>query len=221
MTSPSEPARVPEAQASDGPEPERREPARRAPGSRGGALPRFAVLRVLLGVVGLVGAVALLVRGMRPELEALGRDFFAHFGLWGMAFGTFIADGFHFPLPPQFYMLLGLAAGSSRLSFMGAITAGSLLGGLSGYFVARRLARFPRLARWLARGGRKLHEQLEGRRVYRNVLIASVTPVAFSVLCYLAGLYRLPLRAFGLVLLLRIPKLVIFYYLVRIGWGSG
>ena len=88
-----------------------------------------------------------------------------------------------------------------------------------GDYVARRLSRFPRLWSWLMRVGGKFQKQLEGRNAYRSAVIASFTPVAFSVQCHVSGLYRLPLRAFAVILALRIPKLVLFYYLVKLGWA--
>jgi len=180
---------------------------------------RQVLLRGLLGTAGFLAVVVLLVRQFRPQLESLGHGFVDHFGLAGMALGTFLADGFHCPIPPQFYMLLAVGSGTSDLAAFSVIAVGSLLGGLSGYTVARRLSRFPRLWRWLMRVGGRFQKQLEGRNAYRSALIASVTPVAFSVQCHLSGLYRLPLRAFVVILALRIPKLVLFYYLVKIGWA--
>jgi hypothetical protein len=41
------------------------------------------------------------------------------------------------------------------------------------------------------------------------------------MLCYLAGFYRLPRSAVWLLLLLRVPKLALYYYLVSIGWRLG
>src|SRR5687767_7652056 len=72
--------------------------------------------RFAAGIVLLLACVALIASQFRPELEGLGRGFVARFGFWGMALGAFIADGFHFPVPPQFYMLLAVAAGSSQIA---------------------------------------------------------------------------------------------------------
>jgi membrane protein YqaA with SNARE-associated domain len=177
------------------------------------------VLRALLAVAGFLALVVILVRQFRPQLEGLGHSFVDHFGLAGMALGTFLADGFHCPVPPQFYMLLAVGSGTPDLTAFSVIALGSLLGGLSGYTVARRLSRFPRLWSWLMRVGGKFQKQLEGRNAYRSAVIASFTPVAFSVQCHVSGLYRLPLRAFAVILALRIPKLVLFYYLVKLGWA--
>jgi len=180
---------------------------------------RRLALRLALGVLAFLAVVVLIVRTLRPELESLGRGFVSHFGLAGMALGTYIADGFHFPIPPQFYMLLAVGSGTSDLAAFTVITAASLLAGVSGYAVARRLSRFPRIWSWLLRVGGRFRHQLEGRNAYRSAVIASLTPVAFSVQCYVSGLYRLPLRPFAVIIALRIPKLLLYYYLVKLGWA--
>jgi hypothetical protein len=72
-------------------------------------------LKFVLGLVGLVAVVALLGHHYRGELETLGRALLDQFGYIGIALGTFIADGFHFPIPPQFYMLASIAAGWSAV----------------------------------------------------------------------------------------------------------
>ena len=43
--------------------------------------------------------------------------------------------------------------------------------------------------------------------------------MAFSVLCYLAGLLRVRSGPLLVLLVLRVPKIVLYYYLVRVGWG--
>jgi membrane protein YqaA with SNARE-associated domain len=165
------------------------------------------LLRWMLALGTLLVLAFLLGRWFRPELEGMGRSFVERYGLWGMAFGTLIADGVHFPVPPQFYMLMSIASGGPQLGAFVTVTAASLAGGC----VA--------LAKKLARSSRVVTE-LYARHGYRVVLIASLTPIAFSVLCYASGLCHLPKRAFLLVALLRIPKLAAYYYLVRLGWGQ-
>jgi membrane protein YqaA with SNARE-associated domain len=189
--------------------------AERAPTRSRGAL----ILRFALGLAALLGLVVLLVRTLRPELENVGTWFVDRFGLAGVAAGTFIADGFHFPVPPQFYMLLATAARSDPLEILAATTVGSLLGGLAGYHVARRLGHIRALSRWLQRvTGNAVH--LVGQRYpYRSAVFASLSPVAFSVLCYLAGLFGVRRGPLFVLLALRIPKIVLYYYLVRVGWS--
>jgi membrane protein YqaA with SNARE-associated domain len=175
-------------------------------------------LRWLAGVaVVLVGMVAL-ASAFREPLERIGRTFVDRFGYSGMALGTLIADGFHFPIPPQFYMLMAVTSGVSRPLSLAAITAGSLAGGFIGYRVAGRLARFGPIARRLERS-QGLATAAFSRFGYRAAIIASLMPIAYSVLCYLAGIHRLPHRIFAVLSLCRIPRLLFFFYLVELGWS--
>lgn len=177
------------------------------------------VLRFVLGLGVLLGLVTLLVRTLRPELTSVGRWFVDHFGLLGVAAGTFIADGFHFPVPPQAYMLLATAANSDPLAILFATSVGSVLGGGAGYLVAKRLGHIPALSRWLTRVSGNMGELIGQRYPYRSAFLASATPMAFSVLCYLAGLFRVGRGPLLVLLVLRVPKIALYYYLVKLGWS--
>jgi membrane protein YqaA with SNARE-associated domain len=190
-----------------------------APEQTGQRKGRGYVWRFVLGLVLLLGLVVLLVRTLRPELESVGKWFVERFGLAGVAAGTFIADGFHFPVPPQFYMLLATAAHADPLAILAATGLGSVLGGGTGYLVARRLGHVPALRRWVERVSQDKRELIGERHPYRSAAIASMTPVAFSVLCYLAGLLQVRRGPVLLLLLLRLPKIALYYYLVRFGWS--
>src|SRR5687767_6471319 len=72
----------------------------------------------------------------RAECEAIARRFVADYGYWGMALGTLLADGFQFPIPPQFYMLLAVASRAPVAYSFGAIALASLLAGFVGYETA-------------------------------------------------------------------------------------
>jgi uncharacterized membrane protein YdjX (TVP38/TMEM64 family) len=200
------------------------EPAATAPANTDPAAERrntrTMVLRVLLGMALMFGVMLAVANTFRSQLESIGRAFVTNFGLGGMTLGTLIADGFHFPVAPQFYMLLGIASGTPHLETFTAVAIGSLIGGGAGYLVGRQLRRFERLARWVERSSARFRHHLEGRNAYRGAVIATITPLPFSVLCYTAGLYHFSARAFALILILRIPKLVVFYYLVWLGWSA-
>jgi membrane protein YqaA with SNARE-associated domain len=172
----------------------------------------------VLGLAALLGLVVLVVRALRPELESVGTWFVARYGLVGVAAGTFIADGFHFPVPPQFYMLLSVAAQTEPAAVLAACSLGSVLGGATGYCVARRLGHTRLLSRWLERVGGGVGQRLGQRYPYRSAVVASISPMAFSVLCYLAGLFRVRPGPLLVLLALRLPKIVLYYYLVRAGW---
>ena len=87
-------------------------------------------------------------------------------------------------------------------------------------WMTRRMRGVGRPGEGVERSSAKFRQHLEGRNAYRGAVIATITPLPFSVLCYAAGLYHFSSRAFALILLLRIPKLMVFYYLVWLGWSA-
>jgi membrane protein YqaA with SNARE-associated domain len=115
-------------------------------------------------------------------------------------------------------MLVSVSSRTSPLASLGAIAAGSLAGGLVGFVGAGKLARLPVISRRLARS-----ERLVGRAVerfgYWAVLLASLSPVPYSVLCLLSGAHRLGWRFFALISLCRLPRILFFYWVVRSSFG--
>ncbi|WP_050429931.1 YqaA family protein [Chondromyces crocatus] len=179
-----------------------------------------AILQLVLSLVVLAGAVAAVGYLLRDELNALGGAFVKHFGIAGMFVGTFIADAFSFPIPPQFYMLTAITAGSSQVGAMAAICVASLLAGQTGYHLAGRIARVEFICRRIDLFRPKIDRLFE-RYGYWAIAVGSLTPIPFSVLCYLSGLYRIPPKLFTVLLLFRVPRLILFYALIRLGWAQG
>jgi membrane protein YqaA with SNARE-associated domain len=176
------------------------------------------VFRLIAVLIAVSVGVALLGYFLRPTAEGIARGFVQRFGVWGMALGTFVADGLHFPVPPQFYMLLAVASGTPVWRAFAAIAAASVLAGYAGYSLAGQAVRLP----WFARKtehARYLLSKAFDRYGYRAALIASLLPIPYSLLCYLAGLNRLPARFWGILAACRVPKLCAFYYLVHLGWS--
>lgn len=176
--------------------------------------------RWLVGIAAFVVGMALLASTFREPLEALGRRFVARFGYGGMALGTFLADGFQFPVPPQFYMLVSVGSGASPLASLGSIAVGSLAGGLVGFLGAQRLASLPVVSKRLAHSERLVTRAVE-RFGYLAALLASLSPVPYSVLCLLSGAHHLGWRFFALVSLCRLPRLVFFYWVVRASFQAS
>lgn len=199
-------------------------PPREAPAEAAAAQPddgrgefKRMALRGVIGVVVLVAIVVLLERYLHDEVVSLGRQFVDRFGLWGMALGTFLADGFHFPVPPQFYLLTAITTGGNQVAPVAVICAASLAAGTLDYKLARYLARLKFFRKWLERTRGRV-DGLFKRHGYLAIAIGSASPVPFSTLCYLAGLYRIPYRHFALFTLLRIPRILVFYFAIRAGW---
>ncbi|HET9933900.1 MAG TPA: VTT domain-containing protein [Polyangiaceae bacterium] len=175
------------------------------------------IVRMVVGLAALLVGVAVLSALFRSELEALGHVFVDRFGLWGMVIGSLVADGFHFLLPPQFYMLMGISSGVPARATLTAVCFGSFVGGWTAYFLATRIGRFEVLERRLAEPRRLLESALDRYGNFALVLVGFL-PITYAALCYLAGLGRVSKRGFLIIALVRVPRLVAYYYLVRLGW---
>jgi membrane protein YqaA with SNARE-associated domain len=174
--------------------------------------------RFLAGLVIMLLVSGVAAHFVRPSAEAAAHAFVERFGVTGMALGTLLADGLYFPVPPQFYMLLAIASRTPVSEAFAAIAAGSVLAGVVGYGIAERLSRM----RWISQKTTRLRRVLAAsfeRRGYGAALFLTLLPVPFSVLCYLAGLNRMPYKFLGLLAFFRIPKLAVFYLLLHLGWS--
>src|SRR5581483_5210377 len=161
----------------------------------------WLLVKTLLSVGLLLCLVALSSSYFRAELSHLGRAFVFRFGLLGMFMGTFAADAFSVPLPPMFYLFTSVAAGSAAAPALCAIGAASIVAGHAAYHMAQRLFRRAFFQRRL----QHVHERVDGlflRYGYWAVAIGTITPIPYSLLCYAAGVYRMPYRLFSLFTLL-------------------
>lgn len=177
------------------------------------------VARWVAGVGAFMLGMLFVARTLREPLELLGGRFVSQFGHAGLGLGTFLADGFHFPVPPQFYMLVAVSSATSAVVALGAIATGSIAGGVVGFVAARRLARFAAIARKLERSSWFV-ERAYRRFGYGIALLASLSPVPYSVLCAIAGAHQLGWRIFALLSLCRLPRLCFFYWIVHATWHA-
>ncbi|MCW5817245.1 MAG: VTT domain-containing protein [Labilithrix sp.] len=179
----------------------------------------FAMIRLVLGLGALIAFVSLIGWRYRGELMSFGEWFVDRFGVAGMIAGTALADGIHFPLPPQFYLLTGIAGGYGGATTFLAVLVGSEIGS----FVAYSIGRYFGQSRWVDRRmtkPRKLLERVLARQGYLGLAIASLLPISFCILCLTAGAMRLPYRAFGLLAAMRIPKVFLSYAVIVLAWHS-
>ncbi len=179
---------------------------------------RGLLLRVLGGLLGFFLVVLVLAQAFREPLRALGAAFVERFGLPGIFLGTFIADAFSCPIPPHFYLLTAITSGRDQTAPVLLVALSSLLAGATGYGLAGRLVRFAFFRRLLERT-REGVERLFQRWGSWAIVLASISPIPFSALCYTAGFYRMPRRLFGLFLALRVPRILVYYAALRAGWS--
>lgn len=177
------------------------------------------VLRIVASFAVLVAFVSILGWAFRTELSRFGEWFVLRFGVAGMGAGAFLADSVHFPIPPQFYFLTGIAGGHASTLVVLSILVGSELGGLTAFVLARGLARAPFIARRL-QSSRDLLTGLIERHGYLGLAAATVLPISFSILCMASGAMRLPYKAYGVLALMRVPRILLSCAVILFAWPA-
>jgi membrane protein YqaA with SNARE-associated domain len=173
--------------------------------------------KTVLALVALGAGVALAARYFRADLAALATFMSERLGLPGLVAGSFIADGFNFPVPVQAYLMAIVANDRAPVVPLIAMAIGSVLGSHAGFFVMIRVSRWPVVASWLARFARRGGAFLE-RYGYRALLIGAFLPVPYPLLVWVAGLRRITYGRFAWLVALRVPKLIMYYAMIRAGW---
>jgi len=135
-------------------------------------------------------------------------------GLPGLLLGVALTDTIISPVPPDLFLIV-IAKGelASSWAWVGPLAGfASAGGGFAGSFVGRAIG-----TRWLgARTRRLLAEQgpvLQRYGVWAIVL-GAVTPLPFSVVCWLAGMARIRPVQIAAVSLLRVPRFVLYYLFI-------
>jgi membrane protein YqaA with SNARE-associated domain len=184
-------------------------------------------LRFAAGLGALVLVVTVLGVAFRPELSRFAQGFVGRFGFGGMLVGSALADGVHFPIPPQFYLFTGIASGHSRLVVFAVVLAGSELGGLAAFESARFVAARSAFVRARLAAPRRLLEPSFGRssgrarstgRDLHALVVATLLPIGYQLLCMTGGAMRLPHRTYVIFALARLIRLTASYVVIVLAW---
>lgn len=178
---------------------------------------RPVIIQTIVVTALLFGAIAISAVLLREPLESFAHWVVENLGLFGVFLGVLATDAFTLPIPPDMYLFVAVASHAPVVPMLVVCCAGSIIAGSIAYYIGPFIQRLPflraRLERFRERG-----ERLFGKYGTWTVVIAALSPVPFSVTCWLAGIYRMPYRPFFLATFARIPRLVGYYFLFELGW---
>lgn len=139
-------------------------------------------------------------------------------GLFGLFFGIILTDTFTFPVPPDTYLLITVATDREPVLMLTIVCIASIMAGNLAYFIGPTLAKIPFFNRQIEKFRAK------GERLFREygvwaVVIAALTPIPFSIICWLSAIYKMEWKLFFFATFARIPRLVGYYFLFVLGWA--
>lgn len=157
---------------------------------------------------------------MRAPAEAVGVALVERLGPGGVLLGVVLAETSPMPLAGEPLLFLGLRGGLSLPAVAALGCAGNLLAAALSYACGALLRRAGLVERAL--GARLTAAEAAVRRRGAWALVAaSVTPLPFGTLAWVAGALRLPLGAYALACLVRVPKVLGYLAAIEWGWSLG
>jgi len=184
----------------------------------------FSMRRLLIDTalftIGIVAVVAVAGYFFRKPLGATATWMIEQFGLAGLFTGTFLADAFTLPIPPDAYLFIGIASGTDTTATLVACSAATVAGGNLAYFVGPYIQKLPYLRDKLQDFRPKGEVLFRGYGTWA-VAIAAMTPIPFSIVSWLAGIYRMPYAKYFVASLVRVPRIVGYYGLYALGWAPA
>ena len=170
----------------------------------------------LVALAALIGALALTSRYFERELILVTTTVYEHLGFAGLAAILGVTDSVISPIPPDLLLVVVAKSKLAETWWIVVPTLGVLssLSGLLGWAISRRVGR-TRLPQLLFGRFQRYNAALVERYGTLAVALGAVTPIPFSVTCWTAGMFRLPFERVAWVTLLRIPRFVGYYLLIR------
>ncbi|MFA6688991.1 MAG: YqaA family protein [Sphaerochaetaceae bacterium] len=145
---------------------------------------------------------------VKDEYAEIGQWVITHMGHRGIGVFVFLVDMLIVPMSVDLVFPFVLTWNPvSLLSVMGIASA---LGGYAGYWIGRLLGAIPFIRRFTTSFSRD-GERMIARYGVWAVVIAGLTPIPFSTVCWLAGMLKVPAGRTLLACFSRIPRMVIYY----------
>lgn len=161
--------------------------------------------QTLVALLALGGALALISMYLREPVEELSKWFIDQTGAWGVGLGFFLPDSLTVPIPPDAFLLAGHVAGLPFWQVAVSASVGSILGGTIGFLTIRKISNYPKVRARL-KAKMRSGEALVAKYGVSALALAALTPLPYSLICWVCGAMGMRFSTFFLVSLLRIPR---------------
>ncbi len=172
---------------------------------------RLAIKTVIFSVVMVIFFVLIKVL-FADQLAALGGRLYDSLGYWGVVLYVFFVD--MLILPASMDIVFAFLENITPWKMAFILGGASIAGGCTGYWLARSFNRFSFVERF-SRSFREQGEQMLHRYGGWAVCIAGITPLPFSSIMWVAGVLKVPFYEVFLGSLVRIPRVLLYYYLIQ------
>ena len=146
-------------------------------------------------------------------IRELGRHFAGKRGLNGIFLYVYLVDTLIVPATPDIVFTLSTAP---SVLLIAVVSTASISGGFTGYLIGRYLNHLT-IVRRLTAYYRSKGEALINRYGPWAVALAGFTPLPYSTISWIAGMFKIKPGQYLLASLTRIPRLALYYAAIRGG----
>ena len=157
----------------------------------------------------------ILIIAFPDQIKAIGEWAVQHLGLSGVFLFIYLVDTFIVPASGD--LIFPLTFGWNPVPLLLTMGLASMLGGFSGYLIARRLSHLKSIQNTV-KHYRKQGEDLIKKYGVWAVVIAGLTPIPYSTVSWIDGLVKMPIRHYLLASLSRIPRFILYYLAIQGGF---
>jgi membrane protein YqaA with SNARE-associated domain len=168
------------------------------------------VLLVLIAGLGILGA------WYEQELQTVAVASFETLGVPGLALLVFAADSVTSPIPPDVALIVIANSALKTAWWTPVLLLGlvSTSAGCVAWWIGGHLGRTRFATLVFQRALKPSHRALITRYGRLGVVVGALTPVPFSLTCYLAGMVSMRFREVLPACAVRIPRLIVYYAVI-------
>lgn len=178
--------------------------------------PRRNIIRTLLIIILTFLLMVVLRLTVKDTIEGAAKDLAGALSYPGIFLAAMMMDTFIDPFTPDILIFMAVSGDFDPFLTVLALSLGSIIGGHIGYQIGRSLGH-TRFVRRMVQPYRRKGRYLFSRYGLYAVIIAAFTPVPFSTICWLAGIFEMDRRHFLIGALWRVPRFLLWYLII----GSG
>lgn len=149
------------------------------------------------------------------KANEIAKKLYNDLGFHGVALFVFLCDTFIVPLTPDIMFPL-VSSSWSPLQITFFMGTASFFGGLCAYWLGHLVYKI-KIVKNIANKIIGSHEVLIHKKGAWAVVLAALTPIPYSTVCWTAGILKVDFRKVIFACLVRFPRMIIYYYLFRAG----
>ncbi len=151
---------------------------------------------------------------IKDHYQMIGTWVTEHLGFAGVALFVFLTDMFIVPMTVD--IIFPLVMAWNPVPLLLTMSFASSLGGIGGYWIGRLLGHLPLIKMFTSRFSEDGERLINIYGVWA-VVLAGLTPIPYSSVCWIAGMLKVNPYLVAIASLSRLPRMVIYYLLIRGG----